>query len=175
MIERGMAFELVVRRFLGKRRAYGIAGQEANEKHRKEWLRKTGDRISREIDDIDTVEEHRTQLHHFSGEFRSALSSRKCDPWYLTYSLLGLVSALLGRLSASGSRYCLPSYTLTMDEYYTHLIRKGGDPLQHHYDKKNVVLMRKEVVSFLKEKGLSENQIALTMNTSAHQIRKLKK
>src|SRR5690606_26502461 len=101
-------------------------------------------------------------------------SGKQTDPWYAVYSLLGLSAALLGRVSASGARLCLPNYTLSMDEYYTRLIRQGGDPLESHADRHNIVETRREVVDFLKEKGLNDNQVGLVMNISAHQVQKLK-
>lgn len=174
MIDRPMAFELVIRRFLGRSKASHIAIQEQNEKHRKKWLKKVSGKIAREIDEVETFEEHRLQLHHFAAEFDQAVSGKKPDSWYAVYSLLGLSAALLGRVSASGSRLCLPSYTLSMDEYYTRLIRQGGDPLQSHTDKVNIVEARRVVVEFLKGKGLNDNQVGLVMNMSAHKVRKLK-
>lgn len=174
MIDRPLAFELVVRRFLGRSKASHIANQEQDEKIRKTWLKRVAAKIAREIDEVETFEEHRVQLHHFVGEFDQALSGKKTDPWYAVYSLLGLSAALLGRVSASGARLCLPSYTLSMDEYYTRLIRKGGDPLQSHTDRHNIVETRREVIEFLKGKGLNDNQVGLVLNISVHQIRKLR-
>lgn len=174
MIDKPMAFELVVRRFLGRSKASHIANQEQNEKLRLRWLKKVAAKVAREIDEIETFEEHRVQLHHFVGEFEQAVSVKKPDSWYALYSVLGLSAALLGRVSGSGARLCLPNYTLSMDEYYTRLIRQGGDPLQSHTDKQNIVETRREVVGFLKGKGLNDNQVGLVMNISAHQVRKLK-
>ena len=47
--------------------------------------------------------------------------------------------------------------------------------MQDYYDQKDMVSTRKRIVKQLKEDGLSDFKIALILNTSEYQIKKLRK
>jgi hypothetical protein len=56
-----MLFETTMRSFLGEK-AYQIAGQVYNEKHRKEWYRKALRKIIRRVQEIDTSTKHKESI-----------------------------------------------------------------------------------------------------------------
>lgn len=174
MLDRPMFFELVVRRFLGSK-AYHTASSENFDKSRNGWLRKVAKKISLEINEIDTHEEHRKQLHLYADSFRSALATKSPDHRLLVYSLLGLVATLLGFCSVRGAKLASPTYSRTADQYYTALMLKGGDALEDWYDKNNVVALRREIVEELKAKGIDDFHIAMALNTSESAVKRLRK
>jgi hypothetical protein len=95
--------------------------------------------------------------------------------WVLVYRLLALVGRMLGYDFRGGARLHSISYWQSPGQYYQSDLLSNGDPLQHFYDDRNAVEIRKDVVKELSGKGLSDFKIALVLNTSEYQIAKLRR
>lgn len=173
MIDRPMFFELVLRRFLGEK-AYHTASSEGFDKSRNEWLRKVAKKILAEVDNLDTHDEHKKQLHLFADQFGEELGHKEPNDRALVYSALGLIATLLGFCSVRGAKFTSPVYSRAAEQYYTELILKGGDAMQDYYDRKNVIDIRREIIGSLKSKGIDDFHIALALNMSEYQVKKLR-
>lgn len=173
-MDRPMWFELTVRLFLGDK-AYQIAGQEGNEKYRKEWLQKVAKVIMKWIDELDTTTGHQKVLAAEAENFFNAVKSRTLAPWSLIYILLRLCGRLLGFDFIRGSILHTPTYHQTNDQYYTTHILEGGDPMQDYYDRKDTISVRRRLVEQLKDEGFTDFKIALVLNTTEYQVKKLRK
>ena len=46
--------------------------------------------------------------------------------------------------------------------------------MQDYYDKKNAIAVRRHVVAHLKDQGLSDYRVALVLNTTEYEVKKLK-
>ena len=168
-----MLFETTIRTFLGNK-AYHIAGQVHIEKHRKEWYRKALKKIIAKVQDIDTSIKHKEQLAHWSERALDVLGEKKFREIEFTLYLLRLTGALLGFAGVRGANVATLMYYQTSQQYYTEVISDGGDVMQDYYDQKNSVSIRKKLVAQLKEEGFSDFKIALILNTTEFQVKKLK-
>lgn len=173
-MDREMSFELTIRLFLGEK-AYHIADQEGNEKYRKEWLQKVGKVIIKRVDQLDTTTRHQRVLAAEAGRFFNAVKSRALSPWGLIYILLRLCGRLLGFDFVRGSILHTPTYYQTNHQYYTTHVLEGGDPMQDYYDRKDAISVRQKLAGQLKNEGLTDFKIALVLNTTEYQVKKLKK
>jgi len=167
-------FEYTMTLFFGNK-ADNCAGQERNEKHRKEWLQKTAKVIMNRVAKLDTTTRHLQILSANAEAFSKALKNHTLEPWNIIYILLRLCGVLLGFDCRKG--YILHNliYHQTRNQYYTNNHLEGGDPLQYYYDEKDAISIRKEIVKKLKDKGLRDFKIALILNTTEYQVKKLKK
>jgi hypothetical protein len=168
-----MLFETTIRTFLGDK-AYHIAGQVHNEKHRKEWYRKVLKKIIVKIQEIDTSTKHKEQLAYWSERALKILGERNFNETEFTLHLLRLTGTLLGFVGVRGANIATLMYYQTHNQYYTEVINRGGDVMQHYNDKMNSVSVRKKLVCQLKDEGLSDFQISLVLNTSEYQVKKLR-
>lgn len=168
-----MLFETTIRTFLGDK-AYHIAGQVHNEKHRKEWYRKVLKKIIIKIQEIDTSTKHKEQLAYWSEQALKILGERNFNETEFTLHLLRLMGALLGFVGVRAANIATPMYYQTHSQYYTEVISRGGDVMQDYNDKISSVSVRKKLVRQLKDEGLSDFQISLVLNTSEYQVKKLR-
>ena len=173
LLHSSMLFEIVIQRFFGKA-ANNIADLENHDRSRNNWLKKVAKKILLEVDAIDTYEDHKKQLFWLADEFKTELEGKNPDFRVLVYLLLALIASLLGFNSPRGIKLTTPSYIRTSEQYYTSLIIKGGDALQDYKDKQNVVVIRRKIVADLKANGIDDFHIALALNTSENQIKKLR-
>jgi hypothetical protein len=174
VIDQGMVFELTVRLFLGEK-AHQCAGEESSIKSKCEWLQKVAKKIMKRIDELDTTTRHKQMLASEAEQFLKKVQSSKASPWEAVYVLLRLCGRLLGFDYLRGSIVHTPIYYQSYSQYYTSHILQGGDVMQDYYDQKDIVTTRKYIVKQLKEDGLSDFKIALVLNTSEYQIKKLRK
>lgn len=168
-----MLFETTIRTFLGNK-AYHIAGQVHNEKHKKDWYRKVLKKISTEIQKIDTSTRHKEQLAYWSEHALKILGDRHFNETEFTLHLLRLNGALLGFVGVRGANIATPMYYQTPEQHYTEVIGRGGDVMQDYNDKMSSVSVRKKLVMQLKDEGLNDFQISLVLNTSEYQVKKLR-
>lgn len=168
-----MLFETTIRTFLGDK-AYHIAGQAHNEKHRKEWYRKALKKIIIKVQSIDTSTKHKEQLSLWSERALDILGERNFRETEFSLYLLRLTGALIGFVGVRGLTIATPMYYQTPNQYYTEAIISGGDVMQNYHDQKTSVSIRKKLVAQLKEEGLNDFQISLVFNTSEYQVKKLK-
>lgn len=174
MLNGGMDFEITVRLFLGDK-AYHIAGQENHDKYRREWLLKAAKKILRRIDVLETTTRHKQMLMTEAEKLIQSLKGKIRSPWTLVYCLFRLCGRLWGFDFVRGSIVHTPIYYQTPEQYYTSKILEGGDALQDYYDQKDAVSTRKRLAEQLKEEGLTDFKIALVLNTTEYQIKKMRK
>jgi hypothetical protein len=169
---RHIEFEMTLRLLFGDRAKY-IEGQELNAKLRASWLRKSLDKIEREVLAIDTTERHKQMLLGEVEATREAIAAKSESGWPVVYSLLRLVSRLLGYDFVRGAK-CHTAYWQSVGQNLNTVVFEGGDIMQDYYDKKNAIAARKDVVAHLKTQGLSDYRIALVLNTTEYEVKKLK-
>ncbi len=169
-----MKFEMTMRLFFGNK-AYHIAGQERTAKYRAEWLAKIGKVLLKHIDEIDTTPRHKQMLMAEAESFQKEARLAKADPWNLVYVLVRLCGRFLGYDSMRGAKVHTPTYHQDCEQYYTVAMRQGGDTMQDYYDKKDAISTRRSVVELLKTQGLDDFKIALVLNTSEYEVKKLRK
>ena len=169
-----MDFEITVRLFLGDK-AYHIAGQENQDKYRREWLLKSAKKVLQSVDDLETTTRHKQMLMTDAEKLIQSLKGKIRSPWISVYRLFRLCERLLGFDFVRGSIVHTPIYHQTREQYYTSQILEGGDALQDYYDQKDAVSMRKGLAEQLKKEGLTDFKIALVLNTTEYQIKKMRK
>ncbi len=170
----GMKFEMTVRLFFGDK-AYQIAGQERTAKYRAEWLAKIGKVLLKQIDEIDTTPRHKQMLMTEAESFWKDVRLVKADPWSLVYTLVRLCGRLLGYDFVRGVKVHTPTYYQTCEQYYSTATIQGAEALQSYYDKKDTISIRRSIVEQLKEQGFSDFKIALVLNISEYEVKKLRK
>jgi hypothetical protein len=172
-MRRHMEFELTFRLLFGDKAKY-IEGQELNQKSRASWLRKSIDRIEREVIALDTTERHKQMLLGEVEAARDSLGPKADSGWPLVYSLLRLVARLLGYDFVRGAKCHTATYWQSVGQNLNSVVFQGGDIMQDYYDKRNAIAVRRHVVAHLKSQGLSDYRIALVLNTTEYEVKKLK-
>lgn len=168
-----MLFETTIRSFLGDK-AYHIAGQVHVERHRKEWYRKALKRVIAKIQSIDTPTRHKEQLALWSERALDTLGQKNYRETEFALCLLRLTGALLGFAGVRGANIVTLMYYQTPDQHFTEAIISGQDMSQYYDNQKNSVSIQKKLVAQLKGEGLRDYQIALVLNMSEYQVKKLK-
>jgi hypothetical protein len=74
-----------------------------------------------------------------------------------------------------GSILHTPFYYQEVDQYYTGQILNGEDTMQDFYDQKDAVSTQKRLIEQLKEEGFTDFKIALIINTTEYQVKKIRK
>lgn len=174
MFNGGMDFELTMRLFMGDK-AYHIAGQESHDKYRREWLLKAAKIIIRRVDALESTTRHQQMLMNEAEQLIQSLKGVKVTPWSIVYRLFCLCGRLWGFDFVRGSILHTPIYYQNPEQYYTSEILSGGDTLQDYYDKKDALSTRKRIAEQLKKEGLTDFKIALVLNTTEYQIKKMRK
>lgn len=169
-----MLFEYTIRAFLGDK-AFHIAGQAHTPKSRKDWYKKVLILVVRRVHDIDTSTKHKEQLVYWSERALNELKGKNYSELAFTLSLLRLLAVLLGLVGIRPYNVATPIYFQTPAQHYTEVIMDGGDALQDYYDKKSSIEIRKKLVHQLKDEGHTDFEIALVLNTSEHEIKKLRR
>ncbi len=174
MGNRGLDFEYMVRLFLGEK-AFHIAGMETDEKSRRSWLQKVTKRMLKRINSVDTTTRHKQMLLAEVDFLHRTIKSRTASPWDINYNLFRLCGRLLGFDLIRGVVLHTPVYHQTKGQYYGAIIMDGGDPLQDYYDKKDAISVRRRLIHELKNDGLDDFKIALVLNITEYQVKKLRK
>ena len=170
-----LSFELSMCQFFGDK-ADGIAGEANNKKFRKQWLLKAMKAMLRRVDKIETTTRHKMLLMSEIERLSEKIKKSNEASWEIIFTLFSLCSRLLGYDYCSGAIYNTPIYHQTKAQYYNEKIfEEGGDALQHYYDNKDAISVRKEVINDLKAKGYDDFNVALILNTTEYKIKKLRK
>jgi hypothetical protein len=171
-LDYSMHFEHTMMQFFGDK-AYQIAGQASNLRSVREWLEKAVRKMMKDVIKIETTVRHRKML---SWELESLQKNlRQLDnPLPLICTLFSLSSRLLGYDYCKGGSYHTPVYHQTPGQYYTVKIWEGGDVMQNYYDKKDIVSVKQEIIKDLKNKGYDDFKMALALNVSEYEIKKLR-
>ena len=170
---RHMEFEMTFRLLFGDRAKY-IEGQQLNTKSRSRWLRKALDKIEQELNSLDTTERHKQMLLGEIEATRDAVASKSDSAWPVVYSLIRLVCRLLGYDFVRPAKCHTATYWQSVGQHLNTVVFQGGDVMQDYYDKKNAMAVRRQVVAHLKAQRLSDYRIALVLNTTEYEVKKLK-
>lgn len=170
---RAMDFEITMRLLFGDR-AYHIADLELNQKHRRDWLQKSIKKLRKQVDKVDTTIRHKELLSAELEKIAELLKGCIEPSWDLTYGLFRLVFRLLGYDYVKGSRCYTPTYWRSIEQHYTSVILDGGDAMQHYYDQQNALTIRRTIVEQLVAKELDTYTIALVLNTTEYEVKRLR-
>jgi hypothetical protein len=174
MMDTDMLFEFTMRLYFGDK-AYQTRGQFNNPKYRRECLRKVIRLLMNQINTLDTTPRHKQVLMENAEAIRHAIGRNDAPSWDLTLHFVAFIARLLGFDFHRGSRCHSIAYFQEPAQYYTADLLSHGDALQNYYDKKDALSTRKDVVASLKGKGLSDFKVALVLNTTEYEIKKLLK
>lgn len=169
----GMEFEGTLRLLLGRRASHTASASE-NPKRRAEWLRKAMQRVEREVLALDTTERHKQMMLAEIEASKDAISMSAQPSWPLVYRLLRLSSRLLGFDFARAAKCHTATFWQSIPQNLNTVVFTGGDIMQDYYDNRNAIAVRREVVSRLKDQGLSDYRIALVLNTTEYHVKKLR-
>jgi hypothetical protein len=172
-MDRAMDFEVTMRVLFGDK-ADHIASAESNPAERRDWLQKAVKQLTVLANELDTTVRHRERLSADLEELSELLKGVNDPSWDIVYRLFRLVIRLFGYDYVKGARCHTPSYWQSASQYYTADMCDGGDVLQDHFDRKTAIAIRKELVLDLIAKGHTTFKIALILNTSEHEIKKLR-
>jgi predicted nucleic acid-binding Zn ribbon protein len=155
-------------------KAYQIASQEANPKHRQEWLRKAAKYLLRTVNALDTTVYHKKALMAKLEAISQQTQATKQPSWDLVYSLFSLSCSLLGFGYSLGAKCHTLVYCQDPDQHYTAHILRGGNDGQRYQDNKDAISVRQSVVEDLKKKGLDDFKISLVLNTTEYHVKQLR-
>ena len=168
-----MQFEFCMRRVFGDE-ARHIAGSCLDANFRKEWVERFLKKLIRDVQDLDTTQAHR---EHVSARLQGLLKETWAGdeaPWQIVFEALMVLAELMGYSGPHGERPYTPMYWQSME---THLeignARGKCEELQKEYF--SAAGYRVDVVRFLKEKGLTDFDVAMALKTSEYEVKKLKK
>ena len=157
--------------FLFGDKAYQTAGQEANPKHRSEWLQKAIRMLTRTVNELDTTTHHKKRLMGELDRISQLLKNAKQPTWDVVYCFFRLVSRLLGYDYSRGARCHSVVYWQSQSQCYTARVFEGTDAMQD--DRNDAISVRQSVIKDLKRKGLDSFKIALVLNTTEYEVKKL--
>ncbi|MBU1734630.1 MAG: hypothetical protein KKC28_06370 [Verrucomicrobia bacterium] len=171
--EYGMQFEFCMRRVFGDD-ARHIASSCLDGNYRREWVKKLLKQLIRDVQDLDTTQEHRQHVSCFlEGMLKESWTGEEAS-WRIVFDLFLLLVELMGYCGVRGERTYTPMYWQSLE---THLdignARGKCEELQREFF--SAAKHRAEVVKFLKDKGLTDFEVAMTLKTSEHEVKKLKK
>jgi hypothetical protein len=170
-----MRFERMLMMFFGAK-AYQSAGEYASPKARRDWLKKVLQLAMRKMDKIETTTRHKQALMSKAERAYESIEATEHPSWEFVYNLIGLIGNLLGYYSVKGVRPYTPTYWQTEGQAFTSAVVDGPQAESaFDNDEKDAVSVRIEVVKLLKERSLSDFKIALIMNATEYEIRKLRR
>lgn len=169
-----MDFEHTMRLLFGEK-AYHIADLHGSSTGRREWLSKTVRHLVRDVDALDTTNRHKEMLMSELEAISDILAHSDDASWNLIYRLFRLALRLLGYDYSRGARCHTPTYWQSAGQHLNSVVFEGGDIMQDYYDKKSAITVRRSVVLGLKAKGLDDYKIALVLNTTEYQVKKLRR
>jgi len=157
-------------------KANGIAYQASDKTSRRQWLLKALKAMLKQADKIETTTRHKKVLMSEIEYLSEKIKKSDEASWEIIFMFFSLCSRLLGYDYCKGLVYNTPIYHQTKGQYYNEKIfEEGGDALQHYYDNKDAISVRKKIIDDLKKQGYDDFKIALILNTTEYQIKKLRK
>ncbi len=171
--EYGTQFEFCMRRVFGND-AYHIAGSCLDEKFRQQWIQKLLKQLIHDAQDIDTTQKHREDLSYRLESLHKKKWIGDDVSWIIVFELLMLITELMGYQGASGKRMYIPMFWQSLKTHLSIANARGeGEETQQKFS--SAAKNRAEVVRFLKDKGLSDFDVAMALKTSEYEVKKLKK
>lgn len=171
--EYGMQFETCMRRVFGDGASH-IASSCLNEEFRSQWVSRLLKQLIRDAQDLDTTQKHRERVSFLLEALQKNNWKGDDASWRLVFDLLALTTELLGYEGVKGYRTYTPMY---WQEMQTHMDigNERGQSEQLMQEFQSAAARRVKVVRYLKEQGLSDFEVAMTLKTSEHEVKKLKK
>ena len=169
-----MEFELAMRQFFGDK-AYQIAGLAGfgDNLSVKKWLLKAIKQIFKDVNKLDTTSRHKEMMIGDIERLEKEVKKWK-NPWSIIYRLFFLCSRFLGYDYVKGITYNTPFYYQTPNQYYKTLSYQGKNSLQEiQKDEKNFKEKQREIISILKREHYNDFKIAMILNTSEYEIKKI--
>ncbi len=171
--EYGIQFETCMQRVFGDEGSQ-IASSCLNEKYRSQWVSRLLKRLIRDTQDLDTTQKHRERLSYLLEALQGENWKGADASWGLVFDLMALAAELLGYEGLKGHRTYVPMY---WQELQTHLDianeRGQGERLMQEFQ--SAAARRVQVIRYLKDQGLSDFEVAVTLKTSEYEVKKLKK
>ncbi|MBA3753225.1 MAG: hypothetical protein H0X01_03625 [Nitrospira sp.] len=168
-----MNFETTLMMFFGVKE-YQTAGQHNAPKHRRAGLRKILRVVMKSVDKIETTTRHRQALMANAESVYEALRATEHPSWGFAYYLIALIGRLLGYYSNKGTRPFTPSFWQTEMQAFTSALADGPETeREFRNEKTDAAAVRQGVVQLLKERGLSDFKVALIMNTTEYEVKRL--
>jgi hypothetical protein len=169
-MDMSMAFERLMTQILGQK-AYQSAGQFANPTTRDDWFRKTFKLMLKEVDKIDTTSRQKQMLMRDLHAAIDGLSGSRDPSWEVMFSLVSACARFLGH-NYSGARVNTPCYWQSPDQRFTQAIFENAERKFEH-TKEDAVTIRAKICRELRANGTDTFTIALVLNTSEYQVKKL--
>jgi hypothetical protein len=171
--EYGMQFETCMRRVFGDEASH-IASSCLNEDYRVQWVSRLLKHLIRDAQDLDTTQKHRERISCLLDALQKKDWKGDDASWSLVFDLLALAAELLGYEGIKGHRPYVPMY---WQELQTHLDigNERGQAEQLMQEFQSAAARRVQVVRYLKEQGLSDFEVAMTLKTFEHEVKKLKR
>lgn len=167
-----MLFEHTMMKFFGKK-AYQTASLHNSPKHRREWLIKFAECAIKRVDKLDANSKHKERIVAALNGFISKTRKDREVSWDAHYCLIRICGLLLGY--RDGCLIYDPVFMQSRKQYYTEIDLDKGDSSQRWHDKNNCIKLRFKVVKSLQSKGLNTQLIAIVLNTTEYEIKKLKR
>ena len=168
-----MEFETCMRRVFGDEASH-IASSCLNDKYRGQWVSRLLKQLIRDAQDLDTTQKHRERISYLLEALQKMDWKGDDASWGLVFDLLALATELLGYEGIKGHRTYIPMY---WQELQTHLDigneRGQGERLVQEFH--SAAARRVQVVRYLKDQGLNDFEIAMTLKTSENEVKKLKR
>jgi hypothetical protein len=172
-VNKEMLFETAIRQFLGDKASH-IAGQAHDRASRNRYIQKCLKKVITRIAEVETTDSHKSQIETWCRRSMDALGAGEEDDSVLALSLLRLCGTLIGFTSIRGSRLHTPAYFQMPRQRYTEEIFNGGDVMQNYYDAKDARVTRARITKQLKAEGYSDFDVALVLNISEYEVKKLR-
>jgi len=169
-MDTSLAFERLMSKIHG-RKAYQIAGQFANPMMRNDWFRKTFKLMLKDIENIDTTSRQKQMLMRDLHAVIDGLPRSNDPSWETIFPLISACARFLG-YDYSGARVNTPSYWQCSDQRITQSI---FEKTEHKYEKvkDDAITIRARICADLHAEGTDTFAIALALNTSENQVKKL--
>ena len=169
----GIEFEVTLCLLFGRSLRHAASASE-NPRRRAEWLRKAMQKIEHEVVALDTTERHKQMMLAEIEAAKDAVSADVRPTWSLVYRLLRLSARLLGYDFTRGAKCHTATFWQSVPQNLNTVVFTGGDIMQDYYDNKNAIAVRRDVVKHLKAQGLTDYRIALVLNITEYQVKKLR-
>jgi hypothetical protein len=166
-----MLFESTMKQFFGNK-ADRIQDSASDLNSIKKWLIKATKEIIKKIDKIDTATRHKKMLLNDAENLLDDLKDFERNKTNVILQLFSLCSKLFGYDYQKGITYHTPFYYQTNAQHWNENLIKENN---YFRNEKNVMEIRKKIISELKKQGLDNYHISIVFNTSEYQIKKLRK
>jgi hypothetical protein len=165
-------FEIAMLQFFGPK-AHQISDLATSPSSRNHWFRKALRAMQKDIATIDTTVRHKEMLMADVRKIEMELKGLKNPTWSVIFSFLSLCSRFLGYDYCEGIRLHTLCYHQTRDQNFRRRLLECDNSVDVHNSELNAISVRKRLAQDLKEDGINTFTIALILNISEYQVKKL--